>query len=71
MKTCDTGRKIFNNRLSRTRSYGVGGGAYSQLDRLSSEFIVSSDLDGIHFEAAEHKELGKAVAAAVREIFGE
>lgn len=30
--------------------------------------IVSSDLDGIHFEAAEHRKLGLAVAAEVRRL---
>ncbi len=35
----------------------------------TSEVIVSSDLDGIHFEVGDHQKLGKAVAAAVREIF--
>jgi lysophospholipase L1-like esterase len=32
--------------------------------------IVSSPLDGIHFEAAEHAKLGHAVAARVRELIG-
>jgi lysophospholipase L1-like esterase len=32
--------------------------------------IVSSELDGIHFEAGEHAKLGEAVAKAVREILG-
>ncbi len=32
--------------------------------------IRSSDLDGIHFEAAEHAKLGAAVAATVRELVG-
>jgi len=35
----------------------------------TSEIIVSSDLDGIHFEKNEHQKLGKAVAHAVRGIF--
>ena len=34
----------------------------------AGEIIVSSDLDGIHFEANEHQKLGKAVAAAVKNI---
>lgn len=34
----------------------------------TAEVIVSSDLDGIHFEASEHKKLGQAVAARLREI---
>lgn len=31
--------------------------------------MVSSDLDGIHFEAGEHRKLGEAVAEAVRNAF--
>ena len=34
----------------------------------TSEVIVSSDLDGIHFEAGEHQKLGQAVAALVTKI---
>lgn len=33
----------------------------------TSEFIVSSDLDGIHLEVGEHEKLGKAVASFVKE----
>jgi lysophospholipase L1-like esterase len=36
----------------------------------TSEVIVSSDIDGIHFEASEHEKLGKAAADLVREILG-
>ncbi|HXF60617.1 MAG TPA: SGNH/GDSL hydrolase family protein [Caldilineaceae bacterium] len=36
----------------------------------AGSIIVSSDLDGIHFEAAEHAKLGQAVAQAVRRIMG-
>lgn len=32
--------------------------------------IASSDLDGIHLEAAEHRKLGLAIAAKVRELLG-
>ena len=32
--------------------------------------IVSSPLDGIHFEAGEHAKLGRAVAAQVRSLLG-
>jgi lysophospholipase L1-like esterase len=35
----------------------------------TSEVIVSSDLDGIHFEASEHQKLGEAVATLVKNIF--
>jgi lysophospholipase L1-like esterase len=36
----------------------------------AGEFIVSSDLDGIHLEADAHRKLGEAVAARVREVIG-
>jgi lysophospholipase L1-like esterase len=42
---------------------------WSQSEFLNAgEHIRSSDLDGIHFEAAEHAKLGKAVAEKVRSI---
>ena len=34
----------------------------------TSTVIVSSDLDGIHFEAAEHQKLGRAVAAKIKQM---
>lgn len=34
----------------------------------AGQVIRSSDLDGIHFEAAEHGKLGRAVAAKVKQI---
>jgi hypothetical protein len=40
-----------------------------QILRDASEVIVSSDVDGIHLDAAEHGKLGEAVAARVGEIF--
>ena len=36
----------------------------------TSTVIVSSDLDGIHFEQGDHAQLGQAVAAKVRDIIG-
>ncbi len=36
----------------------------------AGSIIVSSPLDGIHFEASEHVKLGKAVAAQARVILG-
>ena len=36
----------------------------------ASEVIVSSDVDGIHLEASEHRKLGEAVAARIGEILG-
>ncbi len=34
----------------------------------TSKIIVSSDIDGIHFEVSEHKKLGQAVAKVVKKI---
>lgn len=36
----------------------------------TAQIIVSSDLDGIHLEADQHRKLGLAVAARVRETLG-
>lgn len=36
----------------------------------TADIIVSSPIDGIHFEAQEHRKLGEAVAARVRQILG-
>jgi len=36
----------------------------------AGEVIVSSDLDGIHLEAGEHRKLGEAVAGHVRSALG-
>ena len=34
----------------------------------TSEVIVSSDVDGIHFDVEEHRKLGEAVARQVRQL---
>ncbi len=36
----------------------------------AGQVIVSSEIDGIHFEVNEHRKLGEAVAAKVRELLG-
>ncbi len=36
----------------------------------AAQVIVSSDLDGIHFDADQHRKLGTAVVAPVKEVFG-
>lgn len=36
----------------------------------AAEVIVSSDVDGIHLDAGEHRKLGEAVAARIGEVFG-
>lgn len=38
-------------------------------DFLNSQpFITPSPVDGLHFDAAQHRRLGEAVAAAVRDL---
>ena len=37
----------------------------------TSEVIISSDVDGIHFEAEEHRKLGEAVAKRVQQLLAE
>lgn len=37
----------------------------------AGDYIRSSDLDGIHFEAAEHEKLGMAVAEKIRELLAQ
>jgi lysophospholipase L1-like esterase len=36
----------------------------------TAEIIVSSEVDGIHFDPDEHRKLGQAVAARVKEMIG-
>lgn len=37
----------------------------------AGQVIVSSDLDGVHFDADQHSRLGKAVAARVKDLFAD
>jgi lysophospholipase L1-like esterase len=50
---------IYYERIAREMGYAF-------LD--TSKVIVSSPLDGIHFEAGEHEKLGQAVAVRVKEM---
>ena len=36
----------------------------------AGKLVRSSDLDGIHLEAGEHRKLGEAVATRVKEMLG-
>jgi lysophospholipase L1-like esterase len=36
----------------------------------AGQVIVSSDIDGVHFEADEHRKLGEAIAAEIRRLLG-
>ena len=62
----DAGRKSreFSKHYGRV-AQGLG---CAYLD--TSVVIVSSPLDGIHFEGEEHRKLGKAVAVKVEELIG-
>ena len=62
----DAGRKSQKFREHYWRVAKELGCAY--LD--TSVVIVSSPLDGIHFEGEEHRKLGKAVAVKVKELLG-
>jgi hypothetical protein len=46
----------------------VAAEVYPELRERAAEVITTSDIDGSHFEAAEHRKLGQAVAGRVREI---
>ena len=56
----------------RSRSAGGGlrggGGAARRGVPRRGQVIVSSPLDGVHFDAAEHGKLGRAVAAALCDV---
>ena len=56
-----------NNFVNPLRLPGDEG-LFAFLD--ASEVVVSSDLDGIHLEAGEHRKLGEAVADRVRSALG-
>lgn len=49
--------------------YSVVADEYAVHFLNAGEVLQCSDLDGIHFERAEHRLLGRAVAAKVQEIF--
>ncbi len=51
--------------------YRQVAGEYSCHFLDAATIVVSSNLDGIHWEASEHRKLGQAVAARAREILGD
>lgn len=57
-----------SRRFAERYREGAGTVGCGFLD--AGEAMVSSDLDGIHFEAGEHRKLGAAVARAVGEMLG-
>ena len=64
--------EMFENAFENSLKFGE---YYHQIAELydcefldASKVIISSDLDGIHFEADQHKKLGLAVETLVKEI---
>ena len=62
-------------RCEKSRQFGT---YYERVARWNSvpfldagKVIVSSELDGIHFDADQHVKLGEAVAAKVRSLLAE
>ncbi len=66
--------EMFKGSEAKSKQFGVeyarmaGERGVAFLD--AGQVIVSSDIDGIHFEVDEHRKLGEAVAAKVRELLG-
>jgi len=64
--------EMFDGAVPKSRRlaehYRELAGAYGCTFLDAGQVIVSSDLDGIHFETAEHAKLGRAIAEQVRGI---
>jgi hypothetical protein len=68
------GREFLIGALEKSRRFGVEFKAKAEelgLPFLDAGAVINtSDLDGVHFEAPEHRKLGEAIAAKVTEILG-
>jgi lysophospholipase L1-like esterase len=68
------GREFLIGGLEKSRRFGVEYKAKAEELGLpfldAGSVIKTSDLDGVHFEASEHRKLGEAIAAKVLEILG-
>ncbi len=66
--------EIFAGGAAKSRKLGAVYGAIARRHGVAmldaGEVIASSPLDGVHFDAAEHGKLGRAVAAKVRALLG-
>jgi lysophospholipase L1-like esterase len=64
---------MFEGGLAKSRKLGAYYRQVAELYRCAfldaGQVIVSSDLDGVHFDADQHSLLGKAVAGKLKEIF--
>ena len=57
-----------SREFSKRYRYFAEKSGFEFLD--AGEVIVSSDVDGIHLDAGEHRKLGEAVAARIGGVFG-
>ena len=66
--------EMFEGSEGKSRRFPVHYRRFAEQSGLAfldaSEVVVSSDLDGIHLEAGEHRKLGEAVADLVRSALG-
>ncbi len=66
---------MFEGGLAKSRKLGAHYQRVAEEHRCAfldaGQVIVSSDLDGVHFEADQHSRLGRAVAGKVKEIFAD
>jgi lysophospholipase L1-like esterase len=66
--------EMFEGSEEKSRRFPVHYRRFAEQSGLAfldaSEVVVSSDLDGIHLEAGEHRKLGEAVADRVRSALG-
>jgi lysophospholipase L1-like esterase len=64
--------EMFEGAEAKSRRFGEHYGRIAEEQGCeffdTSDVIVSSDIDGIHFEASEHQKLGEAVADQVKRI---
>jgi len=65
---------MFEGALAKSKlfaDYYARSAGWNDLDFFDAGSVIrSGDLDGIHFEAGEHRKLGEALAGKVRELIG-
>jgi hypothetical protein len=65
---------IFDGAIPKSQRFSAEYSAWAGFYNLpfldTSKVIVSSKVDGIHFDASEHGKLGNAVAAKIKELIG-
>lgn len=65
--------EMFEGGLAKSRKLAAHYQRVAEEHRCAfldaGQVIVSSDLDGVHFEADQHSRLGRAIAVKVKEIF--